>query len=128
MTPSTAIFNAVYIGCKKTSTSIYDYLPKERVPYPFIYIDGNNSKLMASSDILGSVEQRIHVYGKRVQRLDLDKLHEAIKANIDFYNQELNGYYLTTHSIQDRTIQDNTDVEPLLHIVLDVTISFTRKD
>lgn len=126
MTPEFAIYRQLFIECLKHHVGTYDYLPKADTKYPFIYI-GNSSDLDQShSDLLGTVDQTIHIYAKRTQLADLDalkvKLHDGIR-NI----REAFDYNIGLTNYTQRNINDNTDVVPLIHTVIDVSFMYTKK-
>ncbi|MBF0843829.1 hypothetical protein IR117_04340 [Streptococcus danieliae] len=79
-----------------------------------------------NSDLFGRVTQTIHVYGKRTQRKQINeyvaKIHDKLLA--------LEGKY--SYSIQltnyfEQMIPDNSDVVPLLHGIMDIAITYTKK-
>ena len=127
MTPEFAIYRQLFIECLKHHAKTYDYLPEADAKYPFIYIGNSNDLDQSRSDLLGTVDQTIHIYATSEQRADLDvlkvKLHDSIRNIRQAFDYNVNLINYT-----QRNINDNTDVLPLIHTVIDVSFMYTRKE
>ena len=125
MTPTHSIFRAIYVIADKIGNT-YDYLPGPKTPYPFIYIGELFNTDNSRSDLNGNMTQTIHIYGKLTERkqiMELEtQLHDALIKLRKAY-----GYHVSMTDYTTRLLQDNTDVQPLLHVVMDVTFMYTRK-
>lgn len=127
MTPEFAIYRQLFIECLKHHEKTYDYLPEAGTKYPFIYIGNSNDLDQSHSDLLGTVDQTIHIYATSEQRADLDvlkvKLHDGIRNIRQAFDYNVNLINYT-----QRNLNDNTDVLPLIHTVIDVSFMYTRKE
>lgn len=125
MTPTHSIFRAIY-GIAKTIGDTYDYLPDAQAKYPFIYIGELFNTDNSRSDLNGNMTQTIHIYGKLTERkriMELEtQLHDALIKMREAY-----GYHVSMTDYTTRLLNDNTDVQPLLHVVVDVNFMYTRK-
>ena len=126
MTPNHDLFRSLFSICN-VRVDTYDYLPDAETKYPFAYLGESNGSDIPNNDVLGTVRQTIHLYGLREHRARLDKISDylegAVKLLKDGYEHKL--VHLSTSK---QVIPDNTDVQPLLHIVLDVTFNYTKKE
>ena len=126
MTPTHSIFRAIY-GIAQTIGDTYDYLPGPKTPYPFIYIGELFNTDNSRSDLNGNMTQTIHIYGKLTERkriMELEtQLHDALIKLREAY-----GYHISMTGYSTQLLNDNTDVQPLLHVAMDVTFMYTRKE
>lgn len=126
MIPTHSIFRAIFTIADKIGDA-YDYLPGPKTPYPFIYIGELFNTDTSRSDLHGNMTKTIHIYGKLTERktiMELEtKLHDALIKLREAY-----GYHVSMTDYTTRLLQDNTDVQPLLHVVVDVSFMYTRKE
>lgn len=127
MTPNHAIFRHVYAMAKLTSKDVYDYLPDADAKYPFFYIGDTNNSEAANIELYGTASIRVHIYAKRVQRSDVDLITSHFLSNLRNANPE-GEYQIAYRSCDQQDLQDNTDVTPLVHRVLDVDFSYTERN
>ena len=105
----------------------FDFLPEAGTQYPFIYIGENNALESPNNDLWGEVGQTVHVYAERSQRAILDDITAYLETKV----KKISGkweYHLQHTSTNKQIIPDNTDVQPLLHVVLDVKFTYTKKE
>ena len=126
MTPNHALFRRIF-AVSKPRVDTYDYLPDVKSRYPFVYIGENNGSEMPNNDLLGSVRQTVHLYGLRTDRANLDDISAYLETEAKRVHDGYD-YHLLHSSTSKQTIPDNTDVQPLLHIVLDFTFTYTKKE
>lgn len=126
MTPNHDLFRSLFSLCN-VRVDTYDHLPDAETKYPFAFLGESNGSDIPNNDVLGTARQTIHLYGLREHRARLDKissyLEGAVKLLKDGYEHKL--AHLSTSK---QVIPDNTDVQPLIHIVLDVTFNYTKKE
>lgn len=126
MTPTHALFRRLF-AISNIRVATYDFLPDAKSAYPFVYIGENNGTESPNKDLLGRIRQTVHLYGLREDRANLDDisayLENEVKRTQDGYD-----YHLHHASTSKQIIPDNTDVQPLLHIVLDFTFDYTKKE
>lgn len=125
MTPSHALFRCLFaVGQSKVAT--YDYLPEAGVSYPFLYVGESTATEGVNKELLGTIRQTVHLYGLREQRTLLDDLSDYLENQARFI-QDGYDYHLIYGNCSKQTIQDYTDVQPLIHIVLDFSFTYTKK-
>lgn len=126
MTPSHELFRLIYQMAEKREKT-FDFLPEAGTQYPFIYIGENSAQEAQNRDLFGTVSQTVHIYAKTSQRATLDD----ISAYLETMVKSISGkweYHLQHTTTNKQIIPDNTDVQPLLHVVLDFTFNFTKKE
>ena len=126
MTPNHDLFRKIFaISDERVDT--YDYLPGADTKYPFVYIGENNGSDSPNNDLIGTARQTVHIYGIRADRAKIDNisayLESVLKHLKDGYEYNFNH-----RNTEKQVIADNTDVQPLLHIVLDLTFNYTKKE
>lgn len=126
MTPNHELFRLIYqLAGAKAPT--FDFLPEAGTKYPFIYIGENTAQEAQNNDLWGTVGQTVHIYATRTQRAILDD----ISAYLETLVKNISGKweYSLNHTTTDKQIiPDNTDVQPLLHVVLDFSFTYTKKE
>lgn len=124
MTPSNAIFREVMRVCRGV-VSTYDYLPDGNTEYPFIFVGSVSNEDENNSDLIGEANIDVDIYGLRTDRNVLDEiqrlLHNEFRALSDAY-----GYSLRVVRIITDVRPDNTDRQPLLRVMLRLTINYTK--
>lgn len=126
MTPNHELFRLIYQMAEKREKT-FDFLPNAGTQYPFIYIGENSAQEARNRDLFGAVNQTVHIYAKTSQRATLDD----ISAYLETMVKSISGkweYHLQHKTTNKQIIPDNTDVQPLLHVVLDFTFNFTKKE
>ena len=126
MTPNHELFRLIYQMAEKREKT-FDFLPEAGTQYPFIYIGENSAQEARNRDLFGTVSQTVHIYAKTSQRATLDD----ILAYLETMVKSISGkweYHLQHTTTNKQVIPDNTDVQPLLHVVLDFAFNFTKKE
>ncbi|RSJ46629.1 hypothetical protein [Streptococcus gordonii] len=126
MTPNHELFRLIYQMAEKREKT-FDFLPNAGTQYPFIYIGENSAQEAQNRDLFGIVNQTVHIYAKTSQRATLDD----ISAYLETMVKSISGkweYHLQHTTTNKQVIPDNTDVQPLLHVVLDFAFNFTKKE
>lgn len=126
MTPNHDLFRRIF-ETSQIRVKTVDHLPQAGEKYPFVYIGEQNGSEIPSSDLYGSVRQTIHLYGLRTDRGNLDDISAYLESEVKCIRHGY-SYHFTHRSTNKQIIPDNTDVQPLLHIVLDFTFDFTKKE
>lgn len=126
MTPSQATYrHALFVVGRIIDT--YDHLPNGNAKYPFAYIgESINTKTM-NNDLLGSALQSIHLYGTLSQRRQLDDYSKLIHDRLMMQDPQHN-YHLKITSYMQRSLQDNSTAQPLIHVIIDVDFLYTKKE
>lgn len=127
MTPNHAIFRLVFAEGLKVTDRTFDYLPDAGTQYPFIYIGESSNANETNFDLFGNATQTIHIYATRRQRAELDNLTSlllnALRGSCGAYDYAINFV-----SCNQQDAPDNTDVQPLIHRVLDISFFYNKGD
>ncbi|MEQ9763258.1 hypothetical protein ABPS01_01030 [Streptococcus sp. ZJ151] len=125
MTPNHALFRRLF-GICSVRVSTFDYLPNAESKYPFVYIGEQGNVEAENHDLYGTVRQTVHIYGLRKDRANLDDIQAYILSES---RRITNGYeyHLNYKTVNTQLLPDNTDVQPLLHYVLDFSFSYNKK-
>ena len=126
MTPNHAIFRKIFSESLKVTDRTFDYLPDAGTKYPFIFIGENSNTDEINLDLFGNATQTVHIYATRTQRAVLDeltaKLINALKSSRMAFE-----YVISYQYCNQQDAPDNTDVQPLIHRVLDISFSYNKK-
>lgn len=126
MTPNHDLFRKIF-AISDARVDTYDYLPKADTKYPFVYIGENNGSDTPNNDLIGTARQTVHIYGIRADRAKIDNI-SAYLENVLKHLKDGYEYNFNHRNTEKQVIADNTDVQPLLHIVLDLTFNYTKKE
>lgn len=126
MTPNHDLFRKIF-AISDARVDTYDYLPDADAKYPFVYVGENNGSDTPNNDLIGTARQTVHIYGIRADRAKIDNisayLESVLKHLKDGYEYNFNH-----RNTEKQVIADNTDVQPLLHVVLDFNFNYTKKE
>ena len=126
MTPNHAIFRHVFGQALKVTDRTFDYLPDVGTQYPFIYVGESSNTDETNFDLFGNATQTVHIYATRTQRAELDNLTSAL-LNALRGSRGTYEYAINFVSCNQQDAPDNTDVQPLIHRVLDISFSYNQK-
>lgn len=126
MTPNHAIFRHVFTEGLKVTDRTFDYLPDAGTQYPFIYVGESSNTDETNFDLLGNATQTVHIYATRTQRAELDNL-TSVLLNALRCSRRAYDYAINFVSCNQQDAPDNTDVQPLIHRVLDISFSYNQK-
>lgn len=126
MTPNHDLFRKIF-AISDARVDTYDYLPGADTKYPFVYIGENNGSDTPNNDLIGTARQTVHVYGIRADRAKIDNI-SAYLENVLKHLKDGYEYNFNHRTTEKQVIADNTDIQPLLHIVLDLTFNYTKKE
>lgn len=126
MTPNHELFRLIYQMAEKREKT-FDFLPEAGTQYPFIYIGENSAQEARNRDLFGTVSQTVHIYAKTSQRATLDDISAYLETMVKLISGKWE-YHLQHTTTNKQIIPDNTDVQPLLHVVLDFAFNFTKKE
>lgn len=108
------LYDETFKQAEKLVANVYDVLPLEDVPYPFINFGEVNMKSdRLKGSILHDVVIDVHIWGNRTQRSKVD--------NIAYHLMNLLlPYGLQPNKTKTRLITDNSTNEILFHNVLEL--------
>ena len=102
-------------------------MPEADTKYPFVYVGENNGSDTPNNDLIGTARQTVHIYGIRADRAKIDNISAYLESVLK-HLKEGYEYNFNHRNTEKQVIADNTDVQPLLHIVLDFTYNYTKKE
>lgn len=126
MTPNHAVFRHVFAESLKVTGRTFDYLPDAGTQYPFIYIGESDGSDEVNFDLLGNVTQTVHIYATRTQRAELDNLTSLLLNSLRASRMAFE-YAISYQSCNQQDTPDNTDVQPLIHRILDISFFYNKK-
>ena len=126
MTPNHDLFRKIF-AISDARVDTYDYLPEADAKYPFVYVGENNGSDTPNNDLIGTARQTVHIYGIRADRAKIDNISAYLESVLK-HLKEGDEYNFNHRNTEKQVIADNTDVQPLLHIVLDFTFNYTKKE
>lgn len=124
MTPQHAMFRTVFGICSQIEKT-FDYLPDAKTKYPFIYIGDAYDNQRINHDVIGEMLQTVHIYGLRTQRSEIDKIVTKLHDEMMILRQS-NGYGFHVKGFSYQSTHDNTDVQPLIHGIIDITYTYSK--
>lgn len=127
MTPNHAIFRHVFTESLKVTSRTFDYLPDAGTQYPFIYVGESDSRDETNFDLFGNTTQTAHIYSTRTQRAELDNLTSSLLNSLRA-SRSAHDYAINFLSCNQQDAPDNTDVQPLIHRVLDISFYYNKGD
>ena len=127
MTPNHAIFRHVFGQALKVTDRTFDYLPDAGTKYPFIYVGESSNTDETNFDLFGNASQTVHIYAKRTQRTEMDNLTSSL-LNALRSSRGAYDYAINFVSCNQQDAPDNTDVQPLIHRVLDISFNYNKKE
>lgn len=125
MSPTEAVFRELFEVCRGIGPT-FDYLPETNEKLPFVFVGESMNTVNQNSDLFGRVTQTIHVYGKRTQRKQIGEYMAKIHDKL-LVLEGKHGYSIQLTNYFEQMIPDNSDVTPLLHGIMDITITYTKK-
>ena len=126
MTPNHDLFRKLF-ALADLRVDTYDYLPNADAQYPFVYVGENNGSGTPNNNLIGTARQTVHIYGIRADRAKIDNISAYLESVLK-HLKEGYEYNFNHRNTEKQVIADNTDVQPLLHIVLDFTFNYTKKE
>lgn len=120
------LFRYIYTVAQKVTDNTFDYLPNAQTKYPFIYIGEVFNNEAINLEVYGGIVQTIHIYGLRTDRRKIDEWTSAILQELRNSKSYLN-YNISYRKSTVRDLQDNTDVQPLIHRVLEVEFFYNKE-
>lgn len=125
MDPQQELYTALLVAFRSRGYEVYDVLPPEGTPYPFIYLgNARQSDSQTKTSVHGTVYQTIHVWHNDLRRrgelssimLDIKRICRELghTGNFDWYVQNLTQEILS----------DTSTKHPLLHGVIDADFKF----
>lgn len=122
--PQQQIFDAIFRASLNLGYATFDHLPAESAAYPFVYIGEQfDQDRDTKTAIFGNVQQTIHIYGKHNDRRTVTDMMDALKTEIRKLRQTEN-FEVRSRSITAQTLHENTGATPLIHGIVETSITF----
>lgn len=122
--PQQQIYDAVFLAAYELEYSVFDYLPADKISYPFVFVgEYFNNDRKNKSIKYGNMVQTIHIYHEHKGRRELTTMLGNIKAECEKLKRTEN-FYVSCKSTNDQVTLDNTTGETLLHGILEVEFQF----
>ena len=107
-------------------SNVFDYLPPEGTPYPFVFIgeDFSSDDRANKTAVFGTYNLTLHIYHNDYKKRGTTtsmmlSLKEAIRRL-----EKTTNFDLEVVRINDQVLPDNTTATPLLHGIVEVEIQF----
>lgn len=127
MTPNHAVFRGLWLLCEGVG-NVTDYVDGnlERVNnQPLIYLGETSNSETTNTDLNGTVNYTIHIYGLLTDRKRVDEVYVYIRNGMLKGIEEF-GYSLSRPSVRLRVLQDNSTEKRLLHYVVEYEATYTK--
>lgn len=125
--PDQAIHDAIFLACMNLGYSVYNYLPGDEAPNPFVFVgEIFEQSRRTKFNVFGDYQVTVHIYANDPQR-DRKKVTD-MRDNIKkaFYKlKTANGYQIIPKRHNGRIMNDNSTGVTLIHgiLELDMTIN-----
>lgn len=120
--PQKQIYDAVFKAALDLGYDTFDYLPAEKVNYPFIFIGEQFDQDRKTKRFLyGDVQQTIHVYHSYKKRRELMQIVGDLKVSLRNLKKTTN-FDLVCKNVTGQTLNDPK--EPLLHAIIETEFTF----
>lgn len=127
MDPQQEIFTAILMALRASPYDVYDgHLPPKGTSYPFIYVA--NNQLIESINkgaVFGNVVQHIDIYTNDPKNRGTTSVMALAVKNLCRHIEHTNNFSWDLVDTVQRSLPDNTTDEPLLHVSLDLTFTFS---
>jgi hypothetical protein len=106
-------------------SNVFDYLPPEGTPYPFVFIGEQLSNDQRNkSAVFGTVNQTVHVYHNDYKKRGstttmMMAIQEAVRSL-----KSTDHFHLDIRNINGQVLPDNTTATPLLHGIIEIEFHF----
>ncbi|EIA7070049.1 DUF3168 domain-containing protein [Listeria monocytogenes] len=123
--PQQQIYDAVYLALLKLYPgAVYDYLPSETAPYPFIVVgEQYEQDRETKTALMGKTQITLHQWGTYKQRREITDMQLRIKSTARAIRKTEN-FSTRIKVLSGRTIPDNSTNSLLYHGILELEIQF----
>ena len=120
--PRQQLYDDVFTMISMLGNQVYDRLPMDTVPYPFIVLKNDNSEYRNIHKFTRNmnVTLKIDTWYLSADRGEHDKTLTQIEQSL-FSLREIDGYTLKVRNINTSEITDTTTNDDLLHGTIQVT-------
>lgn len=77
-------------------------------------------------EVMGECTQTVHIYALRTERGIVEEITSLLLDALRTQNTAFE-YYINLKTCNPQDLPDNTDVQPLVHRVLDLHFSYAKK-
>lgn len=124
--PDQELYDEVYKICQTLEYNVFNYLPPDKTPYPFVYIGESQELPQATKSVLvGTVQLNIHIYGLHTERKQVSDMKGAILWELRKLRQSKNfNWKISNNQTQPQMLQDTTTNTALWHCVIPLEMRF----
>lgn len=91
ISPQNEVFNAIYIISERLGYKTFDYLPADKVDYPFVFIaEQFNQDRFTKTHLYGDLQQSIYIYHYLEKRTELVNMIERLSIECRKLNKTRN--------------------------------------
>lgn len=126
--PNIDFYKSIFRICKKTNLAVFDDLPDDSTPYPFIVIGEIDYHRDYDSMTAGHISVTVDVWGNQDQRYDVLRYMSLIESYGDFTTNDF-AYIERADSNSNRILNDySVENTVLLHGILDLNYDWFTKN
>ena len=126
MTPERALFRTLFAMMEQFG-NVFDELPSPDEKYPFIFIRQSDNENESNSDMMGTVDFLIDVYGTRYDGAIMDEIKVRINNGFirleDAFNYNVRCIRL---NMSDR--KENNERQTLNRVIITASFEYTKKE
>lgn len=124
--PDQELYDEVYKICQALEYNVFNYLPPDNTPYPFVYVGESQELPQATKSVLvGTVQLNIHIYGLHTKRKQVSDMKGAILWELRKLRQSKNfNWKISNNQTQPQMLQDTTTNTALWHCVIPLEMRF----
>lgn len=126
--PQQQLFDEIFLISEELEKEIgfktYDYLPEHNYNLPFVFIGEQfNQDRETKTNVFGSVQQTINIYGKQTQRRLVAEI--AGKLNHDIRKiKNTDNFYISVDNITGQTFFDNSSNTTFSRHIMEIDFTF----
>lgn len=122
--PQQQLFDAVFAASLGLGYQTFDYLPANKVSYPFVFLGEQSDQDRRNKSIIyGDIQQTIHIYHDYKKRRELTTMMDKLKVECRKLKHTEN-FNVTCKHITSQTIPDNSTAERLWHGIIEAEFTF----
>lgn len=126
MTPDRALFRTLFAMMEEFG-DVFDELPSPDEKYPFIFIRQSDNEDESNSDLMGTVDFLIDIYGTRFHGAIMDEFKVKIHNGFIRLDQAFN-YNVRCTRINMSNRKENVERQTLNRVIITATFEYTKKE
>lgn len=126
MTPDFALYRTVYSLLEQFG-QVFDEVPSPDEKYPFYFIRRFENDDESNSDMMGTVEFLIDIYGTRKDINEIDEMKVSLHNSFIRLDEAFN-YYVRCTDISMSNRKENDERQTLNRVIITATFEYTKKE